>query len=74
MPSTLITEPNISDPDDFYSKLLELHEGRSTSDSHALNARLILVLCNHIGDREVLSAAFKLAAGGENEETGNASS
>jgi hypothetical protein len=70
MPSTLITELNISDPDEFYSELLELHQGRSTSESHALNARLVLILCNHIGDREILSAAFQLAARDENPDMG----
>ncbi|HFQ14977.1 MAG TPA: DUF2783 domain-containing protein [Rhodobacteraceae bacterium] len=59
--STLITEPNIPDPDGLYADLIALHDGLADEDSHALNARLILILANHIGDREVLRAAFELA-------------
>jgi len=60
--SRLITEPNVADPDGFYAELLALHEGRSKAESDALNARLILVLANHIGDRAVLREAFAVAA------------
>ncbi len=67
--SQLITEPNISGADDFYAELLSLHEGRSKEDSDALNARLILILANHIGDRETLREAFELAsAAGQQEQ------
>ncbi len=58
----LNTKPNIADPDGFYAELLGLHEGRDKAESDAVNARLILVLANHIGDREVLRQAFALAA------------
>ena len=54
-------EPNIADPDGFYDELLAAHQGLSKEDSDALNARLILVLANHIGDREVLRAALSAA-------------
>lgn len=57
----LITDPNISDTDGFYAELLEAHAGLEEDDMHALNARLILLLANHIGDREVLSEALKAA-------------
>jgi hypothetical protein len=57
----LITSPNIDKPDDFYAELLALHEGRSREDSEAVNARLILLLANHIGDREVLREALAAA-------------
>ncbi len=60
---TLNTQPNLRDPDDFYDELLAAHHGLSKDQSDALNARLILVLANHIGDREVLRAALKAAAG-----------
>jgi hypothetical protein len=53
--------PNIPDQDGFYDELLRAHEGLSKAQSDALNARLILVLCNHIGDREVIRAALKAA-------------
>ena len=58
----LNTDPNIDRPDDFYAELLAAHEGLSDSESAALNARLILTLANHIGDRGVLSEAVCLAA------------
>ena len=57
----LNTLANIDDPDGFYDELIRLHDGLSEVESHALNARLILVLCNHIGDREVLRSAFRVA-------------
>lgn len=57
----LITRPNIDKPDDFYAELLALHEGRSHEDSEAVNARLILLLANHVGDREVLREALAAA-------------
>ncbi len=57
----LTLTPNIPDPDGFYEELLQAHEGLSKADSDALNARLILVLSNHIGDREVLRAALQAA-------------
>ena len=43
--------PNLPDPDGFYAELIALHEGLSREDSEALNARLVLVLANHIGRR-----------------------
>ena len=52
---------NIIDPDGFYSELLVAHEGLSKGESDGLNARLILVLANQIGDREVLSEALSVA-------------
>ena len=60
--STVNLSPNIADPDDFYSELLAAHEGLSKPDSDALNARLVLILANHIGDRAVLTAALAAAA------------
>jgi len=58
----LITTPNIIDADDFYADLLALHDGQSKERSDAINARLILLLANHIGDREVLAQAMRDAA------------
>ena len=59
--SALITKPNLEDPDGFYAELLAVHEGRSKAESDAINARLILILCNQIGDRALLRDAFALA-------------
>ncbi len=59
--SSLETAPNIAGPDDFYAELLAAHEGLSKAESDALNARLVLLLANHVGDREVLCAALAAA-------------
>ena len=53
--------PNIPDPDGFYDELLDVHHGLTKEDSDALNARLILILANHIGDRDVLRTALAAA-------------
>lgn len=60
----LVTKPNIADADGFYAKLLASHRGLTEAQSHALNARLVLVLANHVGDVEVLEAALQLARDG----------
>lgn len=56
--------PNIAKPDDFYDDLLQAHAGLSKAGSDALNARLILILANHIGDRTTLREALDAAKGG----------
>lgn len=61
---SLITSANIADPDDFYAELLGIHDGLTKPESDALNARLILLLANHIGDRDVLAQALSLARDG----------
>ena len=60
--SDLTLTPNIAGADDFYAELLAAHEGLSKVDSDALNARLILVLANQIGDRAILTDALQAAA------------
>ena len=57
----LITKPNLQDADAFYARLIDTHAGLSDAESEALNARLILILANQIGDNEVLDAALDLA-------------
>lgn len=59
--SRLVTRPNFEDPDGFYAALLELHEGCDKEASDAINARLILILANHIGESAVLREALTLA-------------
>lgn len=58
----LILTPNIDGADEFYAELLAAHDGLDKSASDALNARLVLVLANHIGDRAILSQALTAAA------------
>ena len=60
--SGLIKHPNLDDADGAYADLLAAHDGLSPSETHALNARLILVLANHIGSRDVLKEALGVAA------------
>jgi len=62
--TSLITTPNIPDPDGFYAELLAVHEGLDADASAALDTRLILLLANHIGDRQVLSDALAAATQG----------
>jgi len=57
----LITEPHLDAPDDFYEALIDAHRDLDSADSQALNARLILLLANHIGSLDVLKQALALA-------------
>ncbi len=59
--ATLTTAPNLSAPDDFYQDLIALHRDLSDGESALVNAKLILLLANHIGDAEVLAAAMAAA-------------
>ena len=59
--AALIDTPNIVDRDGFYQDLLECHENLSDAESHALNARLVLILANHVGDQQALAEALALA-------------
>jgi hypothetical protein len=56
--STLITAPNMANPDDFYEALIDMHRDLDDAQSQAVNARLILLLANHIGDMQVLREAM----------------
>jgi Protein of unknown function (DUF2783) len=60
----LITTPHLESPDDFYEALIETHRDLDNAESHALNARLVLLLANHIGALEVLQQAMQAARGG----------
>lgn len=60
----LITESNIAAPDDFYEALIDMHRDLSPADSERVNAKLILLLANHIGDLGVLRDAMAAARSG----------
>ena len=60
----LNTEPNLAAPDDFYEELIELHRGLSDSESALVNAKLILLFANHIGDMGILREAMTAAREG----------
>lgn len=59
----LNTQPNMASYDDFYEALLTAHQDLDTAESHAMNARLVLLLANHIGDMAVLADALRVARG-----------
>ncbi|WP_192965248.1 DUF2783 domain-containing protein [Phycobacter azelaicus] len=69
MSEQLILTPNIDGADDFYADLLATHEGLTKAESDALNARLVLVLSNHIGKRAILKQALAAAALQPSEES-----
>ncbi len=57
----LNTAVNLASPDDFYEALIDLHRDLSDEQSELVNARLILLLANHIGDMKVLREAMRIA-------------
>jgi hypothetical protein len=57
----LITAPNLAAPDDFYEALIQMHRDLTDAQSALVNAKLILLLANHIGDADVLRAAMAAA-------------
>lgn len=63
----LNVQPNLARPDETYARLVSAHEGLGDEQSNALNARLVLILINHIGDDAVIAEALRLAreAGGD---------
>lgn len=58
---SLITKPNIAKPDDFYQTLIDTHRDLTLEESQAVNAKLVLLLSNHIGDMEILQEAMDIA-------------
>lgn len=58
----LNTESNIPAPDDFYEMLIDTHRGLNEDQSRMVNAKLILLLANHIGDMGVLREAMAAAS------------
>lgn len=58
---TLKLDPNIQDPDGFYQELIGMQRDLDDEQAAQFNARLLLVLANHVGDRAVLSAAMQVA-------------
>ena len=60
----LITAPHLEAPDDFYEALIEAHRDLDSAASHALNARLVLLLANHVGSLGVLQQALHAARTG----------
>ncbi|HEY9278564.1 MAG TPA: DUF2783 domain-containing protein [Eoetvoesiella sp.] len=59
--AALNTQTNFAVPDDFYDSLIQAHRDLSTGQSHAMNAALVLLLANHIGDLDVIREALQKA-------------
>ena len=57
----LNTQPNIQAPDDFYQELVDMHRDLSAEQSALVNAKLILLLANHVGDPAILREAMRAA-------------
>lgn len=57
----LITDSHFDAADDFYEALIEAHRDLAPPRSHELNAKLVLLLANHIGDDAALREALALA-------------
>lgn len=56
--SQLNTQSNFNVPDEFYERLISAHRDLTTNESNAMNAALVLLLSNHIGDLNVISQAL----------------
>lgn len=55
------TSLNLADADGFYEQLLDAHQGLDEQQSALLNARLILLLANQVGDARVLKECVEAA-------------
>lgn len=63
MTATLRTGPRLARPDDLYNLLMDAHRDLDDAESRKLDAKLVLLLANHIGDMAVIEAAVKIARG-----------
>ena len=61
-------EPNFSDADAFYAALAEVHRDREPEVSEKINARLILLLANQVGNQEILEQALAIAGQAASEQ------
>ena len=59
----LQTKANIADPDGFYQELIDSQRDLRDGEADLMNCKLVLILANHIGDRDVLREAIKRAVG-----------
>ncbi|HEX6735984.1 MAG TPA: DUF2783 domain-containing protein [Azonexus sp.] len=72
---SLNLKPNFNEPgkryfraftpgDDFYEALIDTHRDLSDEQSALVNAKLVLLLANHIGDIKILREAMQIARAG----------
>ena len=64
MSAKLRSDPAFADPDAFYQLLIEAHDGLNEQQSAMVNAKLILIFANHIGDLDVIREALAAAKAG----------
>lgn len=60
MTQELKVKPNLSNYDDVYQLIIDMHKELSEEESHSANAKLILTLANHIGDASIISEATRI--------------
>lgn len=65
---TLNLMPNFEDPDAVYQMIVDAHRAFDAPQSAAFNARLVLILANHIGDENIIASALE-SAGTEADES-----
>ncbi len=63
----LVTASQFVDPDAAYHALVDARRNLSDTEAAELDARLVLILANHIGDLDVLREAIVLAKGSRDE-------
>ena len=61
MSGRLKTDLGLDAPDDVYQALVELHRGLDDEQARLVDAKLILLLANHLGDRQILEEAIAIA-------------
>ena len=59
--SSLNQKVNLTEHDDLYQKIIDLQENLTEEEREKANAKLILLLMNHIGDHEVINEAIRIA-------------
>jgi len=59
--TALNTQPNLDRPDEFYERLIAAHRDLDDAQSAKVNAKLVLLLANHIGDARVIDEAIVAA-------------
>lgn len=60
----LNTAPNVAVPDDMYQQFIDMHDGLDDVEGMKVNAKLILLLANHIGDPDIIQQAITIATNG----------
>ncbi len=61
MSSEYLGQFKFTDGDGFYQALIDSHQDLSLEDSHRLNARLVLMMANEIGQLELLKSILTAA-------------